>query len=42
MSIFINQKNQRGKKLDFAYIYGNKDNKTFIGFQMKAYNMENS
>ena len=37
MSIFINQKNQRGRKLDLAYVYGPKENKTFIGFQMKAY-----
>ena len=37
MSIFINQKNQRGKKIDLAYVYGKKENKTFIGFQMKAY-----
>ncbi len=37
MSIFINQKNQRGKKIDLAYVYGKRDEKTFIGFQMKAY-----
>ena len=24
MNIFINQKNQRGKKLDLAYVYGKK------------------
>jgi len=42
MSIFINQKNQRGKKLDLAYVYGKKEEKTFIGFQMKAYNEESS
>ena len=42
MSIFINQKNQRGRKLDLAYVYGKKDNKTFIGFQMKAYDEESS
>ena len=42
MSVFINQKNQRGRKLDLAYVYGEKDNKTFIGFQMKAYDEEAS
>ena len=42
MSIFINQKNQRGKKLDLAYVYGLKEEKTFIGFQMKAYDEESS
>ena len=42
MSIFINQNNQRGKMLDLAYVYGDKENKTFIGFQMKAYNEDSS
>ena len=42
MSIFIEQKKQSGKKLDFAYVYGPKENKTFIGFQMKAYDEESS
>ena len=42
MSVFINQKNQRGRKLDLAYVYGKKENKTFIGFQMKAYDEESS
>ena len=42
MSVFINQKNQRGRKFDLAYVYGKKDNKTFIGFQMKAYDEEAS
>ena len=42
MNVFINQKNQRGRKLDLAYVYGEKDNKTFIGFQMKAYDEEAS
>ena len=41
-SIYINQKNQRGKKLDFAYVYGNKKEKIFIGFQTKAYDEEAS
>ena len=42
MSIFINQKNQRGKLLDLAYVYGKKEEKVFIGFQMKAYDEESS
>lgn len=42
MSIFIHQKNQRGQALDFAYVYGDKNNKTFIGFQMKAYDKSSS
>ena len=36
-SIFLNQYNKRGKTLDFAYLYGEKEAKTFIGFQMKCY-----
>ena len=40
-SIFIDQFSKWGKALDFAYIYGEKENKTFIGFQMKCY-FENS
>ena len=42
MSIFINQKNKRGKLLDLAYVYGKKEEKVFIGFQMKAYDEESS
>ena len=42
MSVFINQSNQRGKKLDLAYVYGKKEEKVFIGFQMKAYNEDDS
>ena len=42
MSIFINQKNQRGKLLDLAYVYGKREEKVFIGFQMKAYDEESS
>ena len=42
MNIFINQKSQRGRMLDLAYVYGDKNNKTFIGFQMKAYDEESS
>ena len=36
-SIFLDQYSKFGKTLDFAYIYGNKNEKTFIGFQMKCY-----
>jgi len=36
-SIFLDQYYKFGKTLDFAYIYGNKNEKTFIGFQMKCY-----
>ena len=42
LSIFINQKNQRGRMLDLAYVYGKPEEKTFIGFQMKAYDEESS
>ena len=35
--IFLDQFNKRGKTLDFAYLYGKKTEKTFIGFQMKCY-----
>ena len=41
-NIFLNQKKQTGKKLDFCYLYGDKNNKTFIGFQMKDYDEESS
>jgi len=36
-SIFLDQFPKWGKALDFAYLYGNKDNKIFLGFQMKCY-----
>ena len=36
-SIIINQINKIGKTLDFAFLYGEKDSKIFIGFQMKCY-----
>ena len=42
MSVFIDQDNQRDRMLDLAYVYGKKDNKTFIGFKMKAYDEESS
>ena len=42
LNIFLNQKNQNGKKLDFCYLYGDKNNKTFIGFQIKNYDEEAS
>jgi len=40
-SIFLDQFSKWGKALDFAYLYGDKDNKIFLGFQMKCY-FENS
>ena len=40
-SIFLDQFSKWGKALDFAYIYGKKNSKNFIGFQMKCY-FENS
>ena len=40
-SIFLDQYSKFGKTLDFAYIYGDKNDKVFIGFQMKCY-FENS
>ena len=39
--IFFEQYSKWGKALDFAYLYGNKYNKKFIGFQTKCY-FENS
>ena len=36
-SIFLDQFSKFGKTLDFAYLYGRKDKKVFIGFQMKCY-----
>ena len=36
-NIFINQQNPHGKILDFACLIGTKDEKTFVGFQMKCY-----
>ena len=36
-SIFLDQYSKFGKTLDYAYIYGTKDKKSFIGFQMKCY-----
>ena len=35
--IFLDQISKYGKTLDFAYLYGEKYNKKFIGFQMKCY-----
>ena len=40
-SLFLDQFSKWGKALDFAYLYGEKDNKIFMGFQMKCY-FENS
>ena len=36
-SIFLDQFSKFGKTLDFAYLYGKKNDKVFIGFQMKCY-----
>ena len=36
-SIFLDQFSKFGKTLDFAYLYGKKNDKFFIGFQMKCY-----
>ena len=36
-SIFLNQFYKSGKTLDFGYLYGERNNKTFIGFKMKCY-----
>ena len=35
-SILINQEDANGKTLDQAFIYGEKNNKIFLGFQMKC------
>ena len=40
-SLFLDQSSKWGKALDFAYLYGKRNNKYFIGFQMKCY-FENS
>ena len=37
LPIFLDQISKYGNTLDFAYLYGKKDNKKFIGFQMKCY-----
>ena len=37
ISLFLDQFSKWGKTLDFAYMYGPKNTKTFIGFQMKCY-----
>ena len=39
--LFLDQFSKWGKALDFAYLYGSKNKKTFFGFQMKCY-FENS
>ena len=36
-NFFINQRNTNGKILDYGILYGDKNNKTFISFQMKCY-----
>ena len=35
--ILIDQSNQNGKILDFGFLYGEKNSKIFLGFQMKMY-----
>ena len=35
--IFINQEQKTGKTLDFGFLYGKKESKTFIGFHIKCY-----
>ena len=35
--IVIEQKNKNGKNLDFGFLYGKKNSKIYIGFQMKKY-----
>ena len=34
---FLEQRNKKGRTIDCAYLYGNNDKKTFIGFQIKCY-----
>ena len=36
-NIFIDQENQHGKIVDFACLFGAKEQKIFVGFQMKCY-----
>ena len=36
-NFFIDQKNTNGKILDYGILFGNKNNKTFVSFQMKCY-----
>lgn len=36
-TFYITQENQNGELLDYAVLYGKKDEKIFIGFQMKCY-----
>ena len=39
-NIFIEQKNKSGKTIDYAVLYGDRKDKTFITFQMKCYSSE--
>jgi hypothetical protein len=39
-NIFIDQDNKYGKLLDYAALYGKKDNKIFVGFQIKCYSQD--
>ena len=39
-NLFIDQDNKYGKLLDYAALYGKKDNKIFVGFQIKCYSQD--
>ena len=39
-NIFIDQDNKYGKLLDYAALYGTKNNKIFVGFQIKCYSKD--
>ena len=39
-NIFIDQDNKYGKLLDYAALYGKKNNKIFVGFQIKCYSQD--
>ena len=41
-SIYISQSFENAPIFDFGYLYGDYDNKIFLGFQMKAYNDNNN
>ena len=41
-NIFIDQKNTNGKIVDYAVLFGNRENKKFVSFQMKCYSSTTS
>ena len=41
-TFFIIQGNKNGKLLDYAILYGEKNNKIFVGFKMKCYGIDTS